>query len=565
MSSSNNQNQQSFFDPATLIAIAAVGILWIMWNSYMRAKYPPTPVSPVEVSESQDGSGVGTRGQGSQEDLVRSEDRLRNLVAEQSGTSPLNGMSVAAELSARSEGHREKQESLLYHEDDYWRFAFSSQGMGIRDLKLLQFKDREFNPITLGRGEGFLPMETNLMGRRTPIDFEVERISENEYLGRAQVGELEIVKKVVVNSESYSLHTEVRVFGQSDGFMGLTSYLSEEVEVFESTSFFLPQFERQEFFISYGGGRTERVRVDPEASLSQSFDRTNIISIGSQYFAQAVVDRSGIIPEGRVIVDQPAQTVVAVLNYPVLTRTNEFVINYTGFMGPKSYQLLESIDRNLAGVVDFGFFGFIGHYILKIMVWFHGIVGNWGLSIILLTILVRIAVLPFMIMSFRSMKAMQVIQPRLKELREKYKDDRQKLNEEMMTLMRENKVNPLGGCLPLLLQFPIFIALYQVLGQSIELYQAPFFGWIQDLSLKDPFYVLPILMGITMFFQTRLTPNTLDPAQAKVMMAMPVIFSLFMLALPSGLTLYIFVSALFGVLQQMYFMRETSKTAAVAA
>ncbi len=560
----NNSNDKSFFDPATLIAIVAVGIMWIMWNSHMRAKYPP--LDPAEVAESRGLDEEALRGL---DPAPSPQQELRERLLEQAPEGPrINGGSLTADVPTLSEIEIEAEERLTHHKDEVWSFAFSSQGMGIREFKLHNYFDRDFEPIHLGRSESFLPLETNLLGRRSPIEFEVEKLSENLYQGTAEVGGLRVLKTVELRPETYSFHTEVRVQGQSEGFRGVTSYLSEEVEVYESQGWFswlLPQFQRQEFFVNYSGGRTERVTVDTESSFSKNFDRAGLVSIGSQYFAQAIVDRSGVIPEARIVLDQQAQSAVAILNYPVLTRTNEFVVNYVGFMGPKSYQLLESIDRNLAGVVDFGFFGFIGHYILNIMVWFHSIVGNWGLSIILLTILVRILVLPFMIMSFRSMKAMQVIQPRIKELREKYKDDKQKLNEEMIALMRESKVNPLGGCLPLLLQFPIFIALYQVLGQSIELYQAPFYLWIQDLSLKDPFYVLPILMGITMFFQTRLTPNTLDPAQAKVMMAMPIIFSLFMLPLPSGLTLYIFVSALFGVLQQMYFMRETAKPTAAAA
>ena len=136
------------------------------------------------------------------------------------------------------------------------------------------------------------------------------------------------------------------------------------------------------------------------------------------------------------------------------------------------------------------------------------------MAIICMTLVVRLLVLPVNIYSYKSMRAMQAIQPQIKALREKYKDDQATQQKEMMTLMKANKVNPVGGCLPVLLQFPIFIALYQVLGNSIELYQAPFGLWIHDLSLKDPFYILPVLMGLTMFVQQKLTPNTMDPAQS---------------------------------------------------
>jgi len=168
---------------------------------------------------------------------------------------------------------------------------------------------------------------------------------------------------------------------------------------------------------------------------------------------------------------------------------------------------------------------------------------------------VRLLVLPFNMMSYKSMKVMQVLQPQMKAIREKYKDDQQRMNQEIMGLMKTHKANPLGGCLPMLLQFPIFIALYQVLGHSIELYQAPFAFWIHDLSAKDPYYVLPVLMGITLFVQQKVTPNTMDPAQAKVLAFMPLLFSFFMLSLPSGLTLYMFVNGLAGVAQQMYFLK----------
>jgi YidC/Oxa1 family membrane protein insertase len=174
-------------------------------------------------------------------------------------------------------------------------------------------------------------------------------------------------------------------------------------------------------------------------------------------------------------------------------------------------------------------------------------------------------VLPFNVYSYKSMKAMQVIQPKIQALRERYKDDQQKQQQEMMALMRENKVNPLGGCLPVLLQFPIFIALYQVLGNSIELYQAPFGLWIHDLSLKDPFYILPVLMGVTMFIQQKITPNTMDPAQARIMLMMPLIFTFFMVTLPSGLTLYMWIGAVFSVLQQLWFMREKKPVQTAAA
>ena len=226
------------------------------------------------------------------------------------------------------------------------------------------------------------------------------------------------------------------------------------------------------------------------------------------------------------------------------------------YLGPKSITQLQKIDQELVGVLSLGFFSGIAKLLLNLLLWFERFVSNWGVAIVLLTLLVRALVLPFNVMSYKSMKRMQQIQPMLTSLRERYKDDAQALNREMMRLMKENKVNPLGGCLPMLLQMPVFFALYQVLGQSVELYQAPFIFWIHDLSLKDPYYVLPALMGVAMYVQQKITPTTMDPAQAKVMQFLPIIFSLMMISLPSGLTLYIFISTLFGVIQQQIFMRD---------
>lgn len=205
-------------------------------------------------------------------------------------------------------------------------------------------------------------------------------------------------------------------------------------------------------------------------------------------------------------------------------------------------------------------FAVIARPILKLLKLIHEGVPNWGLAIILLTIVVRLIVLPFNIYSYRSMKVMQKLQPEMNRVRERYKDlpadQKLQMNQEIMDLMKKHKANPMGGCLPMLLQLPVFLALYQVLGQSIELYRAPFFLWITDLSSKDSYFVLPVLMGGAMFLNQKMTPTTMDPAQAKIMMWMPLIFSFFMISLPSGLTLYIFVSTLFGIGQQYYFVRD---------
>lgn len=218
----------------------------------------------------------------------------------------------------------------------------------------------------------------------------------------------------------------------------------------------------------------------------------------------------------------------------------------------KEYNYLASLGHNLNNSVDFGIWGFFAVWILKGLQFFFKFFPNYGVSIILLTLLVRLITFPLQWKSFVSMKKLQLIQPELNKIREKFKDDPQKMQKESMELFRKSGANPIGGCLPLVLQMPVFFAFYKVLHSAVELVDAPFMLWINDLSNKDPYYVLPVLMTLAMFLQQKMTPNTItDPVQKKVMMFMPLIFGFIMKDLPSGLSLYIFVSTVFGILQQM--------------
>lgn len=217
----------------------------------------------------------------------------------------------------------------------------------------------------------------------------------------------------------------------------------------------------------------------------------------------------------------------------------------------KNYDTLLSLGDNLHLSVDFGFFAVLAVPILRGLQFIHKYIPNYGIAIILLTILIRLITFPLQYKSFKSMKKMQQIQPELNKIKEKYKDEPQKMQKETMDLFKKAGANPLSGCLPLLLQMPFFFAIYRVLYSAVELVGAPFYGWIHDLSIQDPFYVLPILMGIAMLAQQKLTPQTtVDPTQQKIMMFMPVIFAFIMKSLPAGLVLYIFVSTVVGVAQQ---------------
>ncbi len=212
-------------------------------------------------------------------------------------------------------------------------------------------------------------------------------------------------------------------------------------------------------------------------------------------------------------------------------------------------------------MVDYGWLYIIAAPIFQVLKWIHTVVGNWGWSIIMLTILIKLLFYPLNAKAGRSMAQMKVLTPKMEKLKELYGDDRQKLNQAMMELYRTEKINPLGGCLPILVQIPVFIALYWVLLGSIELRHAPWLGWIHDLSAPDPYFVLPVIYAVSMFVQTKLNPQPADPVQARVMLAMPIVFSVFFLFFPSGLVLYWAVQNLLSIAQQWHINKTLEREA----
>ena len=223
-----------------------------------------------------------------------------------------------------------------------------------------------------------------------------------------------------------------------------------------------------------------------------------------------------------------------------------------GYIGPKDYNLLQSINPNLTSVVEYGRITFFAKYIFTLLDFLYKHIGNWGVAIIVLTLIVRIILFP---LSFKGMVGMQKLKdlaPKMKELQEKYKDNPQKLQSSMMELYKKHGANPLGGCLPLILQIPVFFAIYRVLYNAVELKNAPFFAWIHDLSVMDPYFIFPVLMGISMYVQQVLTPTAInDPLQAKVFKWLPVIFTLFLITFPAGLILYWTINNVISIVQQL--------------
>ncbi|AGH96836.1 membrane protein insertase YidC [Pseudobdellovibrio exovorus] len=536
----NNQNESPFGNPKFIASIIVVFLMLWGWQYYMNKTYPPAPAKPAATEV------AGSTANGSANGTVSAEVGTGASAA----TIGSNGTANLAQQAAET-----ATEKTFSYEDENVKWSLSSFGMGLNSLELKKYTNKQKQPIVFNSSEKLF---ANTVENQN-VFYKLEQTSATEFVGTATVNGKNIRRTVVYHPETMSFTSEVS-FDTTPSTVTFST--AEPKLVISSGNFFLPSFERQDFlFQDAEKVKTEHVSgLKDEETLSKSASNIRLASIGSQYFTQSYIDKSDVLPSLNMnVANKTAKMdVVYDLKDAKVSRLSNII-----FIGPKVPENLNKIDPLLPEVMDYGIFGFISKPLLSLMKFMFGIFGNWGLAIIALTIVVRFVMLPFNIVSFKSARAMQKIQPELQAVREKYKNDPMAVNRETMALMKQHNANPLSSCLPMLIQIPIFFALWRTIGSSIEIYQQPFFGWITDLSSHDKFFVLPVLMGVTMFFQQKLTPTTMDPMQAKILNFMPILFSLFMLSLPSGLTLYNFVSALFGVGQQYFLMkdRKTDKKA----
>ena len=297
----------------------------------------------------------------------------------------------------------------------------------------------------------------------------------------------------------------------------------------------------------------ERVEHPPEDITTPVYHRGDLqwVAFQNKYFGSALVPVQG--SKAGVVFKEKDQVFVGLEYESVQSAATASHIFYAG---TKELEVLEEKGNHLVRMIDYGWFGnkfaFLVKPLLKVLAYFYGVTQNYGWSIIFLTIIIKLLFFPLTHKSFKSMKGMTKIQPYVKVIQERNKDDRKQMNEELLELYKKHKVNPVGGCLPMLLQIPVFIALYHALFFSIELRGAPFIGWITDLSVADPYYVTPVLMGITMFLQQKMTPSIGDPMQQKIMMFLPIVFTFLFVSFPAGLVIYWTVNNMLTISQQYY-------------
>lgn len=405
-------------------------------------------------------------------------------------------------------------------------------------------------------------------GYAKPLDkkiFDVVSHDQNQVVLTWQDDKLRIQKKFLISqtAPNYALDVSYEITNLTAEELELAPYWQSQVtqKIIEKPSGILGFFagrstQSEEFLPQYFYKKT----------LKTIHDWSKLTTIESPSEWSAITDRYFFLALAMpTTTSEPAKTVFTRDNNRLVFKTfapkqivpagQSLSGTAKAYLGPKKTSELKLLQAGLENAIDYGWFGFLAGPMLWLMQTLHGMIPSWGLAIILLTFIVKILLYPINKKSMASMKAMQQLQPKLEEIRKKFPNDKQKQNEEVMQLFRTHKVNPVGGCLPMLLQLPIYFALYRVLWNAIELYHTPFLHY-KDLSAPDPHFIAPIIMGVFMFLQQQLTPNpSTDPSQKKMMMFMPIFFTAIMLFLPVGLVIYICINTSMSVAQQ-YMMRK---------
>ena len=365
--------------------------------------------------------------------------------------------------------------------------------------------------------------------------------------------DITVLKKIYLDDTGYEINIENTVINKSEKAWAGRQYRQiRRKSAGEGRSWVTPTFTGGAFY----DGTYNKLSY---SEISEKKPRFNVqsgwIAMMEHYFVSAWFfpkDENNLFYTKEILVDDSrSDYIIGARSEATLIQPSESaVLKSNLYVGPKLQKELEKLAEGLELTIDYGVLTFISKPLFWLLDKIYSFVGNWGWSIILLTLLIKLAFYKLSETSYRSMAKMKQFSPKIQSIRERYGSDRQKMNQAMMDMYRQEKINPLGGCWPILIQIPVFIALYWVLLESVELRQADFIFWLNDLSAKDPFYVLPLIMGASMYFQQKLNPTPPDPMQAKVMQMLPIIFTAFFAFFPSGLVLYWVVNNLLSIAQQ---------------
>jgi len=475
-----------------------------------------------------------------------------------------HGSSESIETFGETSGIISSTETLEEVETSLYRTSISNRGAQIRSWKLTQYLTQETDdpePIDFFYPEGHFasplsvqvsdPIVTKLLKTALyEVDRDFDSLSPTSptgtitYTFRDEETGIAVQKELTFHYDSYLMDVVIRTEGLENG-----------VDVLLGTNFGVVEW-GQGFIGAIGpawmiGDELEKESPDPEIRKSGDM---RWVALQDKYFISVMIPESSA--RGVFAKTEMERVVTAGLEFP--PSSEEPRIAFQLYAGPKQFEAMKALGYGLEDTIDFGWFiydtwdivRFVAKPLFFVLLFFYDYTNNFGIAIVLLTVCIKLLFVPLQYKSYKSMQGMQKIQPKVQALQKKFKEDRERLNRELIKLYKEHKVNPVGGCLPMLLQMPAFISLFNILYMTVELRQAPFILWITDLSVPDPFYVLPILMGVSMVLQQKIMPTTMDPTQAKMMLMLPVFLTFLFLTFPAGLVLYWLTNNVLTITQQ---------------
>lgn len=562
-------------DKNFIIAILLMLLVFLVWNHFLGPE--PVTDAPVDSASVTEVPTTDTPGESNAGDTEKTPGVKTPLTPP--GKTEAVANTPAEPLSITPTEDTPEATTTTFNTNIY-RAILTSNGGAIQSFTLSKFMDKAGPggvPVemiwTKNKGFNFLTTEfVEFNSNNKLLEFEdayklVEQDSNTIVMARTCPSGLKVSKTYTFNKDKYLVDLLVTLENVGtktiQGVMSLSGYSAAD-EV--GTSFFKPPDDIINFQAYNDNGLEQDTTFKVRKTLLETpGNRAKVegannqfVGFSSKYFLLAMSPENpestlhNALPRPELAIVESAISTFNQKLEPGDSRS----FKYTCFLGPKTEKELIAAGHKFDMSRDFGWFSGIARFLVKILNIIYGVVDNYGIAIIVVTILIKIVLFPLTHKSYKSMKAMSKLQPEIKLLKEQYGNDKNTMNQKTMELYRKHKVNPASGCLPMLLQLPIFLAFYRALYSSIELRHAEFFLWIKDLSAPDPYYVTPILMGATMVITQKLTPSSADPMQQKMMMAMPIVFTFLFLSFPSGLVVYWLMSNVLSIAQQMYINKQ---------
>ena len=547
----------TIMDNQRLILFVALSfVLLLLWQAWMEDYAPPPPPPPAEVTNGAPAVPA----------------------APDDADLPVTPQAVPATDTALPEIDLLKSADAIEVETDLFRLRIDTTGGDLRQADLLDYPtstEPDSPPFRLLNDSlpNLFIVQSGLRASSgtEPTHHVVYNVEQTSYrmpddadtlqvplVWRSPEG-VEVIKRYTFQRGSYLVDLEHVVTNNSG-----SDWQGREYRQLQRTQ--VAETGQSTFIYTYMGGviyspeeKYEKIKF--EEMLEADLDRT--ISDGwaamlQHYFLGALIPPAGVAEHYYTKTLSNARYVIGLIapSWRTVANGESSTFSTSLFIGPKLQDQMREVATGLELTVDYGFLTVLAQPLFWLLKTINSLVGNWGWAIVIVTLIIKLVFYKLSETSYRSMANMRKLTPRLQSLKERYGDDKQKLNQAMMELYKKEKINPLGGCLPILVQIPVFIALYWVLLESVELRQAPFMLWIQDMSSPDPYFILPLLMGASMLIQQKLNPAPLDPIQAKVMMVLPIVFTVFFAFFPSGLVLYWVVNNILSIAQQWVITRR---------